>query len=182
MEDVDNAGTVSMARTLQIITVALAGGLVAFAVVGIFMRQSGAMQPNGATMISAIMAILTAVLIAARVLVPRLIVRGGLRRIARSESPSSRGRSGPGSAASDDREQLQGLFSAKTIASGAILEGAGFANLVAYLLEGQAYSLALAAILVLGILAATPTRGALEDWLDQACRRVVEIRDMPGWR
>jgi hypothetical protein len=75
-----------------------------------------------------------------------------------------------------------GVDSAKTIVGGAILEGAGFCNLTAYLIEGQMYSLALAGLLIVAILAGIPTRSALDGWLEKTRHRMQEIRALSTLR
>ena len=51
-----------------------------------------------------------------------------------------------------DEGKLLAVYQSKTILGAAILEGGAFANLVAYLLEGQVYSIVLAVLFMLGIL------------------------------
>ena len=69
-------------------------------------------------------------------------------------------------------------FLTKTIVGAAILEGGAFGNLVAYMLDGQIYSLVLAVLGIIGILAGFPTRRGVDEWLERQLRRVKEMRDL----
>jgi cytochrome c biogenesis protein ResB len=110
------------------------------------------------------------------------MVRNGCQRIARGVRHPSAVWSAEQALLSTDSEQLLAVFSTKTILGGAILEGAGFFNVTAYLIEGQGYALVLGLILMVGILIGIPTRHGLESWLEQQQRRIQEIRDMEGLR
>lgn len=182
MDDENKDLKPAIVRTLQIIVPSLALGLLVFGLVAFFMRQGGDQPGNGAVFLSPLMAGLTVVLIFARILVPGLMVRSGCHRIARGVQPPGTSRKAKQPQPSNEDEQLVAVYSAKTIVGGAILEGAGFGNLTAYLLEGQVYSLALAGLLIVVILAGIPTRHALDNWLGQARRRIQEIRALSSLR
>ena len=113
---------------------------------------------------------------------PALVLAGGGHAEQLSEDrpghlgPAS-GAGGTGTETTDD-EKLLLAFLQKTVLGGAVLEGAACANLVAFLLEGQVYSIALGFLLLMAILAGFPARGGMEEWLERAARQVQEIRDL----
>ncbi len=71
------------------------------------------------------------------------------------------------------------VFVTRTIVGSALLEGGALANLIAYMLEGQWFSLVLGIVLALGIAAGVPTRDGVESWVERQLRRLDEIRSMP---
>lgn len=71
-----------------------------------------------------------------------------------------------------------GGYQAAVILRSAILEGAAFFALVAYLLEGLWWSLATAALLLLFILAGVPTRARVEEAIKRERRAVEELHQM----
>jgi hypothetical protein len=182
MEDKNVDRIAGVVWTLQIIVPALAGGLLVFTLVAFFVQRGQAKPGNAAVFLSLSGAAFAVAAIFARFLVPALMVRSGCQRIARGVRDPSAVWTAEQALRSTDSEQLLAVFSAKTIVSGAILESAGFFNPIAYITEGQGYSLVLALILLVGILIGIPTRRGLESWLEQQQRRIQEIRDVAGLR
>jgi hypothetical protein len=75
------------------------------------------------------------------------------------------------------------LFQTRIIIGYAILEGAAFFNLVAYMLERQEVSLAVVGLLLGAMLIKFPTRGRVEGWLADEIRSLNELRSLrPGRR
>lgn len=174
-------GTVdATVRTLQIIVMALAAGVFTFGLV-VFFRPGGGLKPlDPQAIISIVMAVISLSLIPSRFIVPAAILRSGRQRIARGSEPVAT-RRGVGSPLPDSEQaKLLVLLHTTTIIGAALLEGAAFANLTAFMLEGQVYSLVLAGLLLLGIVSAIPTRNRVEAWLDVQTRRVQEVRQMGG--
>jgi len=64
-----------------------------------------------------------------------------------------------------------GAYQASRIVQGGLLEGAGFLQGIAYLLEGQAWSLALGALPVALLVALTPTQLSATRWLQRRSMR-----------
>jgi peptidoglycan/LPS O-acetylase OafA/YrhL len=165
-------------RTAQMIVAALVVGVLVFAGVVYFMNMGG-QPPQGQPMISMIMAALGATVIVARFFIPGLVVQSSCRGIADGTwKPAASNQPGylpP----SNEREKLLSVYLSKTIIGAALLEGGAFANLVAYLLEGQWYSLIFGIALALAIAAGMPTKTGVESWVDRQLRQVEEIRSMP---
>jgi hypothetical protein len=165
-------------RTAQLIVVALVVGVVVFAGI-VFYLGMGGQPPQGPPMISLVMLAVAASAVAARFFIPGLLTQSACRAIADGTwkaAPTSR----PGyTPPATDREKLKSVFLSKTIVASALLEGGAFANLVAYMLEGQWFSLVFGIVLALGIAAGIPTHAGVESWVDQQLRRVEELRSMP---
>ena len=112
--------------------------MLVFACVVFFLQQGGAKPGNGQVLLGPLMAGVAVAVVVARVLVPGLLVRSwSARRCAGATRPSPTGRNAEPTLSSPEHEPLLAIFSTKTIVGGALLEGAGFFNLIAYMLEGQ---------------------------------------------
>ena len=169
-------------RTLQIIAMALAAGVFTFGLV-VFLRPGGGLKPlDPQAIISIVMAVISLSLIPSRFIVPAAILRSGRQRIARGSEPVVTRRSAETHMPDSEQAKLLMLLHTTTIVGAALLEGAAFANLTAFMLEGQVYSLVFAALMLLGIVLAIPTRNRVDAWLDAQTRRVQEVRQMAGLR
>jgi hypothetical protein len=171
----DVPGTVRMA---QIIVGGLAAGVAMFAAVAVLVGDG--LQPlDTGLWLSLIMAALSITALPLRWFLPAAVTQNNIRKIAQGTWVPTSGAGNTGTETTD-QEKLAIVFVQKTILGGAVLEGAAFANLVAFLLEGQIYSIALGVFLLVAILAGFPTRGGMEAWLERATRRVRESRDLAG--
>jgi hypothetical protein len=74
------------------------------------------------------------------------------------------------------------LFQTRLIIGYAILEGAAFFNLVAYMIERQDVSLAIVGLLLAAMLVKFPTRGKIEGWLANEIRSIDELRSLRSER
>ena len=165
-------------RNLQIIVVALAAGVLVFLVIIVFFLGTGMQPLDPGAVISLTMVALAFACVLARFIVPGLAVSSARQTIAQGTwKPSVNQPNIP--VPDTDEGKLAAVFMTKTILGSAMLEGAAFGNLVAYMLDGQVYSLVLGIVFMLAILVTFPTRDGLEQWIDQQMRRVKEIRDMP---
>ena len=166
-------------RTQQIIIGALATGVLFFLVI-VTVFLGARVQPFDTTaMISMVMAAFAVSSLPLRLFVPGLVVRSSCQRIA--DGTWAAGRRQPHMPVPEtDEGKLAAVFVTKTIIGAAILEGGAFANLIAFMLEGQVYSLVLAVLFMFGILLAFPTRNGLSEWLDTQLRRLQEVRGMRG--
>lgn len=131
--------------TCRIIAGALVFGVVSFAAVAIVLRLGD--PPAAAMLISLIAVGFAAVMAVARQIVLSLFSGG---------TGASEGGGTSGALA---------LYQTRMIIGLALLEGAAFFNLVAYLVEGHWWSLAVTAGLVALMLSAFPTRGRLTQWV-----------------
>jgi hypothetical protein len=161
-------------RINQIIIGGLVVGVVFFMVIVLAFLGARVQPLDPQAIVSIVMAAFALMMLPARFAVPGLIVSSNCRKIAQG---TWQPRQQPGAAIPDtDEGKLLQLFQVKTIVGAALLEGAAFGNLVAFLLEGQVYSLALAVLFALGILVGFPTRSGLSEWLETQQRRLNEYQ------
>jgi hypothetical protein len=159
----------SAAFTSQIIVLALATGVIVFGVIAFFL--SFQLDESDAGILVYAMAALAAAAVLARMLAPALIA-------ARARKAIAAGMWRPAGQAQAIAETLRGrlaeVYLTKTIVGSALLEGAAFANLVAYLLTGRTFSAAISALLLVGILLGFPTGDRVAAWVDGQQRLIEE--------
>jgi hypothetical protein len=68
----------------------------------------------------------------------------------------------------------------RRIIAGALLEGAAFFNLVAYMQGRQVVSLAMAGALIAGLVTLIPLRSLVEQWVETEVRTIRELRQLEG--
>lgn len=157
---------------LQIIVGALIGGCLFFVAIAVVARLQGAFGPAEPRPIVTYLAIGFAVLaLVARMIVPAAIVSGGLRRLAarQTEQPDP----------AETMRELWQLLTSRTIVSAALLEGATFFALIAYLVKGASLALLVAALLIVGLGTHIPTRSTAEGWID---RQRAVLQQERQWR
>lgn len=157
-----------LVMTLQIIVFSMASGLVFFAVVATVVSSTGDEQPDpdaAHPFLSYGAYLLLAAAIGGALVVPRLIVSGQVRQLAKHEK---------------SKDELQGallsLYLTKTIIGVGILEGAGFFALICYMLEETFIPVPAAALAMLGILLHFPTASGIETWIERRVRAIDEQR------
>ena len=149
-------------QTLRIIIGALTAGVLFFLIIVIVFLRAAPQPLDAQAIVSMTLAAFALSCIPARLFVPGLIVSASCQKIAEGTwSLPARQSNQP--LPDTDEGKLLAVYQSKTILGAAILEGGAFANLVAYLLEGQIYSIVLAVLFMLGILAAFPTSRGLHD-------------------
>lgn len=146
----------SVGRISQIIAGALITGVVVFACVAFFIAKGdGPKFP----MISLMAAGFAGVATVMRFVMPTIIVNGGKPQLKQSSGD-------------EQRSLLAGLYQTKMIVGMAILEGAAFFNLVAYISEKQFWSYGVVAFL-LGMMAISfPSQGQFESWAEEMKREL----------
>jgi hypothetical protein len=77
-----------------------------------------------------------------------------------------------------DVRPLVNMYQTRLIIGAAILEGAAFFNVVAYMLEHQPISLVVAGLLALTLLAQIPTFGRLRNWAEDDLATIKQLRAM----
>jgi len=144
----------SVGRISQIIAGALMMGVVVFACVAFFIAKGdGPPFPVISLMAIGFAAVATVM----RFVMPAIIVNGGKAQLKQ--------------AAADEKPMvLAGLYQTKIIVVMAVLEGAAFFNLVAYMMEQQFWSYGAVAFL-LGVMAISfPSQGQFESWAEEMKR------------
>ncbi len=165
-------------RPMQIIVGALAAGAVTFMCVAPFVvagrREVGpanplVMQYTGLA--------LTFLAILAWMLVPWYFA-GGLRQAIADGKPLTNRPMVPAPPGVGDVQPLKEMYMTRLILGAAILEGAAFFNVVAYILERQPISLVVAGVLVILLLAQMPTWGRMQGWAESDLATLKQLRAM----
>lgn len=169
--------------TLRIIVVALATGVVAFAVAAIVIRmqqaQAPAIEAAGLLTILGIAAAPVAFVLSR--FVPGLFAGKARRQIASGQfgppggaNPDQTG--GPQSSLVQlgDDGKLFMVYQTKTILAIALIEGAAFLNIIAFLLEGSPIALGLGLLLALVIVALFPRTSRVVEWIASQRRLMAE--------
>jgi hypothetical protein len=146
--------------TMRIIAGALCAGVLIFTGIVLVLEQGAAEEP-----VLAFVAILVSVgAVLAAVWVPRMI--GAPARVAPADAPAGERNSAlPESDQTQRVSQALARYQTRLIVSLAMLEGAAFLNLVAYMVEGQMVNVAVALVLWLLMLLQFPSRARTENWI-----------------
>jgi hypothetical protein len=148
-------------RTLQVIVAAMAVGVLVF--FGIVVAMPGeAVEPP--PLISYVAAAFALVCVAMSWVGPYFITGQVLRLLGLGSAPEGASRFVQDM---DDQTlaRLLGVYQSRLIVACAPLEGGAFFNLIAYMMEGQTFSLMVAGVLVLLMAMWFPTMGRAEDWI-----------------
>lgn len=132
-------------RTTQIITGALVAGVLFLAAIAVFVL-GGLNQPPNGRIVSGIATAFAVVAFALHLIVPGIVAKQQRQRTS--------------------EENVYGLYQTKTIISLSILDGAACLNIVAFIVEHNWWTLAVAGGLVFWMLAMFPTRTRVEHWIE----------------
>jgi hypothetical protein len=160
-------------RNLQIIKFGLISGVVIFAIVIVFAIPKP--NPPADPLFVWIMAGFGVIAVLARMVVPRLLVKAGVQRIATGAGGS------PDSSQAVDAA-LAGLYQVQMIVGSAILEGGAFGNLASCLMTGHALSWVVTGFLWLGLVFDFPTRSAVERWIAEKRTWIGDERSLANLR
>ena len=154
-------------RTMQIIIGALVGGVLSFAVIAFVVRSS--MTETAGTRIISIMAIVVALVCAvATLIVPKSIAAQSIQKLALSrpkedmESSAARQPSFSGGML-----DWLAIYQTRMLVHAALLEGAAFFLLIAYLVEGMILDPLVAAFYLAALATLFPTRKKIERWIEE---------------
>ena len=165
------------ARILQIIVLSMASGCLVFLLIATFLRQQNGAPPPATPQLTYLMLILAGFALAARFIVPPLMVRAARYRLVVGGLAAEQSPLQPGASAKDVSAQaLSAVYQTRTILAAALLEGATFLLIIAYLLEGVPAVLAIAAVLIIVIAAHAPSPTRLTVWIEQQLRLMNEQR------
>lgn len=152
----------SRVRVMQIITLALAMGIVSFMIVAIVIRQQQG-QPPATSMVTYLALGYAPIMLILQLSVPKMVSP------ARKPASSSRleDLAQPAASGLGDVGMLCNIYQTRLIVAAALLEGAAFFALVAYLTEGNILTLIVAVVMLGCILARFPTVSKVERWIEQ---------------
>jgi hypothetical protein len=149
---------------MQIIQAAIVAGALIYAIIALVMRQGGIMRGHGGqSIISYVMAAFAATALIQFPIITRRIIKENRKKIA-DRVPST------GSTelkSTSDTAALLASFQTQMIIGAAILEGATFGLIVAFLIEATSWTLIGAIVLTAVNAFQLPTRIRLERWLDE---------------
>lgn len=159
-------------RTMQIITLAILGGLVTLIVVALVVENQRppaelAHRASRTPFISFIAVAVAFVNILAAYVVPNVLVHASMKRQAARAQPLS---------VEAEASALLALRQTAQILTIALLEAAGFLGAIAYLMEGHLLGLMVSGAMAGFILSAFPTTPRIANWLETQQQRLVEMR------
>jgi len=158
-------------RTLQIIHVALATGVLFFLAITVLVLREGELlgkQPWAVTLLITLVAVLFgAAAIVAHMVLPGLIVSSQRKALARTPRTGA-----------EDFESMVMLYQTQKIIGSTFLEGAAFFNVIAYLLEGTALPLILTLLLLVLLVSRIPSRDGMRRWIDAQLAQLREERHL----
>lgn len=160
------------ALQMQIIVAAMAAGVAIFLTVALTIVQN---QPAANPLIAYIAVGFAVLAFALWLVVPNILVIQARKAIADDRVPIA-AVSSLAAGDADVVDQLVAVFQTRLIIGCALLEGAAFFNLVAYMLEAHQLSLCVAVALLLGILIQIPTRNRLEVWITHQLEIIEQLR------
>lgn len=162
-------------RNLQIVIPALSLGALIFLVIALVIQTTGGGNaPQDGLPILTLVAFFMAVsCLAAHFIVPNIIATNALRQRKQTDiAAPSRSRD------EFDVRQFAQVYVSKTIIAAALLEGASFMAITAYLLEGNLLCVALALLLIIGIATHFPTTSKVATWIEEKRRLFEEERHL----
>jgi hypothetical protein len=178
LTDEERAYLGRMTMAMQIVVGALAAGIVSFLVVVLVIGQPQAPLPGDRLLTYLSVAVgLVAVVVA--LILPGVIVRNNRQAVLEGKATASTPKQAP-----PLPETLREIGSLATgyqtalIVRSALLEGAAFFALVAFMLQQQKLSLIVAGALLLSLLGGFPTRSKLEDAIHSDRRTLKQLRQM----
>jgi hypothetical protein len=158
-------------RTSQIILAAMAMGIVMFAGIVVFVIPGD--EPAEGNLLSVLAGVVAGVNLVLCLVVPSFIAAANRRRLAMGAGQSA---DQPDLGASAEFGKLAAVYQVKMIVGAALLEGACFLALCAYMIERQMPSLVVTVVLLAALLAHFPTHGRGEAWIEDQLRRVADER------
>ncbi|MDB5351877.1 MAG: hypothetical protein JWN86_3124 [Planctomycetota bacterium] len=167
---------IGLVRTSQIIAGSLVAGVCMFLTVTFVMRSPKAFAPAPwdimppQAMITLLGLVMAAMMIVLSFVIPRQIVATSRRSLITTK-PADLDKSdvtGNG---------LFGVYQTQMIIGLAMLEGAAFFNVIAFLIEGHIPSLMAAGVLVLIMLSRFPTQGNIAAWVEDQKSLIREERN-----
>jgi uncharacterized membrane protein YqjE len=162
-----------MTQVMQIIVGALAFGVMSFLCVVLFAIPAAAPGERLLTYLSALFGFLAP---AAAMFIPRLIESKQSEAIAAQRSGAANAPNIPESLR--EVATLVGGYQTRLIIRCALIEGAAFFAIVAFMIERQLLSLVVAGALLLALLSCFPTRSKVEDAVENERREIEQLRQM----
>lgn len=169
----------TMLRIQQVIVAAMAMGVLVFLMVALAMHTTSD-PPEMFGMLTMIATGAAVAGLAARAVVPVLIVRTQRQRIARGEwKPSAEMPGGAMIAKLGPDGALMMLHQLRVIVGSALIEGAAFLAIIAFFIEGSPVAAGLAVLLAASLFVQFPTQRRVAAWLAEQ-RQLLEEEKLLG--
>jgi len=169
--------------TLQIVVASLLGGSVAFLAVAAVLVHLDVVQANreAASIMNLVLIVFLVADMMARVIVPRILVGQGRRRIAAGQWSLPQAAAGQAKIVSfleraGDAGQLLFVYQAKTIVAAALLEGLAFFGIIVYLITRSPLGIVVAIAMILGLALHVPTRSGVVHWIEDQLELIDQDR------
>ena len=163
---------------MQIIVGALAAGVLIFLGIVVFQAWLDERGPADNSLITYIAAGYAVFAVIASIIVPYVIAGSMRQSLIDPRTPTSPQTNDPGTGELADIGPLAQMYQTLLIIRAAIIEGAAFFCLVAYMLERQSIGLIIAAVLLLMLFALIPTLSRLESWVENELVNAEQLRQM----
>ena len=157
-------------RAMQIIAGALPAGVIMFLGIVLFLvfgQANAPPQMQNLPIVSILAAGFLVIAGSMSFIVPQIITQTALQQLAAQS-------------AADDVGRLLALRQTTLMIGLALLEGAAFFGLVAFLTERQPLALIVPGIALFGMLMRFPTENSVRNWMELNGRRVLELRQDRG--
>ena len=152
MGPIDNLTPERRVMAMRIIVSALLGGLAIFAGIAIAYRYTGHPEAPAQLLLTYVAFAYTGVMTLCSAVVPALMAANGRRQFLGSAEPIA-------------ESAWYGIYQTQLVVSAALLEGAGFLALIAFLIEGSRASLGLALFLFIMLALKMPSGPRIERWI-----------------
>lgn len=166
-------------RTMQIIVGALSGGVLFFLAIVLLMVNRGALAgPVNDPLLTYVAAIFALVAFIAWAVLPGILAGRMRQSIVDGSTLHSSTMRVPNAKELGDVLPLTIAYQLRLILGCALLEGAAFFCLIAYLIERQQASLIVAAVLLLLLFSQIPSVARVESWVEGELTAVNQLRAM----
>lgn len=157
------SNSAGMVRTMQIICAAMMFGVIVFGVIAVAVRrqQAPGAEVEGAVLIAYLAAGFGVLMVVMRSIVPGQVVRTNIQQLVKTRRLEDL-----------QRKDLYPSYQTRMIVACALLESAGFFNLIAYIMAGQLWSIGIVAVLLVLMAMAFPTSDSVENWADDELRQL----------
>jgi hypothetical protein len=167
----------ALVRMLQIIVGAMTTGCIFFLIIVLLIAGGPDKSVNPSPVLTYVALVFAAAAVVARVIVPGIVAGQARRRIRQSQGDLPTASTEPTKQHSD-ADRLAHGFAVRTILAAAMLEGAAFLFLVAYMVERTPHSVVFAIILIVALAAHFPTASRAEGWIQHQIRLLDEERSL----
>jgi hypothetical protein len=179
MSESDDRLLAPRVRIMQIIAFALITGVLVFlgfACFQVFVQRQGepAAPIDGLPMISLVTVAVFAGGVVASFVVPTVMTRAALQRIAAGTRQVPQGTDPKDQAT--DLDKLLAVKQTALIVGMALLEGPAFMGCIAFFIEAQFFTLGIVAVAIVAMLLRFPTEGGVRNWLYEQTNQLQQIR------